>query len=69
MSKRSRSTNFSSLERQILTEIISSHPIIEDKRKSMDIERKKTQSWDKIMNDFNANETVTKRSLDQLKVK
>jgi len=68
MSKKARSCNFSSYERDLLVEIVKMHPVIEDKRKQTNIEAQKASTWNDIVEKFNSDEQVNKRNLQQLKV-
>ena len=63
-----RAKKVSPREIEILTSVIAKHKIIEEKRKTSDIERKKKEAWDNILDEFNSMENVERRDLKQLKV-
>ena len=61
-------TNFSNAEREELSEIVKKYPVIEDKRKTPNIESKKRDAWKGVIDEFNSNENNTPRNETQLKV-
>lgn len=61
-------TNFSSCERERFLEIMGNFSIIEDKRKTPDIEMKKRGAWSSIVSNFNSDENNVPRDELQLKV-
>lgn len=69
MSTRIRSKNYTELEKTLLKQIASTHPIIESKNHTAATEQKKKNSWIAICSEFNANENVTKRTMQQLQVR
>ena len=66
--KRQRSKNFSDFERTLLKQIVLNHPIIENKQHDSATENKKKTAWTSICNEFNSNEKVSNRTLQQLQV-
>ncbi|XP_062268609.1 uncharacterized protein LOC133974844 [Platichthys flesus] len=66
--KRIRSKNYSEHEKTLLKLIVSNHPVIESKLHTAAIEQKKRSAWTAIGNEFNANEDVTTRTVQQLQV-
>lgn len=65
---KSRTANFSELEKRSLCEILVKHPVIEEKRKSGSIEASKKKAWLDVVQCFNSNENVSPRTEIQLKV-
>ena len=61
-------TNSSNAEREELSEIVKKYPVIEDKRKTPNIESKKRDAWKGVIDEFNSNENNTPRNETQLKV-
>lgn len=66
---RSRSKNFSEFEKTLLKQIVASNPIIESKNHTAATEQKKKNTWAAICIEYNANENVTKRTVQQLQVR
>ncbi|XP_045929983.1 myb/SANT-like DNA-binding domain-containing protein 3 [Micropterus dolomieu] len=66
--KRQRSKNFSDFERTLLKQIVSNYPIIENKQHDSATENKKKNAWTSICNEFNSNEKVSNRTLQQLQI-
>ncbi|MBN3289414.1 MSD3 protein, partial [Polypterus senegalus] len=66
--KRKRSKNFSEFEKTLFKQIVSNYPVIENKQHDSGTENKKKKAWISILNEFNSNEKVTKRTLQQVQV-
>lgn len=66
---RIRSKNYTELEKTLLKQIVSNQPIIESKNHTAATEQKKKSGWAAICSEFNANENVTKRTVQQLQVR
>ncbi|XP_051958198.1 uncharacterized protein LOC127626457 [Xyrauchen texanus] len=65
--RRKRSKNFSEFEKTLFKQIASNYPVIENKQHDSGTENKK-KAWISILNEFNSNEKVTKRTLQQVQV-
>lgn len=66
--KRTRSKNYSEYEKTVLKQIVANNPVIESKNHTTATEQKKKSAWAAICSEFNANENVTTRAVQQLKV-
>ncbi|XDV52062.1 hypothetical protein PO909_020840 [Leuciscus waleckii] len=66
--RRKRSKNFSEFEKTLFKQIVSNYPVIENKQHDSGTENKKKKAWISILNEFNSNEKVTKRTLQQVQV-
>ncbi|KAA0722971.1 hypothetical protein E1301_Tti015643 [Triplophysa tibetana] len=64
--QRKRSKNFSEFEKTLFKQILSNNPVIENKQHDSGTENKKKKAWISILNEFNSNEKVTKRTLQQV---
>lgn len=58
---------FSETEKRTFSNIVQRYPIIEEKRKTADLEAKKRSAWTSIVAEYNADEDVQREEL-QLKV-
>lgn len=67
--RRKRSKNFSEFEKTLFKQIVSNYPVIENKQHDSGTENKKKKAWISILNQFNSNEKVTKRTLQQVQVR
>ncbi|KAI2649356.1 Myb/SANT-like DNA-binding domain-containing protein 3 [Labeo rohita] len=56
------------LRRPFFKQIVSNYPVIENKQHDSGTENKKKKAWISILNEFNSNEKVTKRTLQQIQV-
>ena len=66
-SKRLRMKNFSELEKQKLVDLIKKFPIILSKEKTSSVLNSKIKAWESLQEEYNADQNVTHRELDQLK--
>ncbi|KAJ8399589.1 hypothetical protein AAFF_G00410000 [Aldrovandia affinis] len=62
------SKNFSEIEKTLLKEIVLKYPTIENKQHDSGTENNKKNAWTAILNEFNSNEKVANRTLQQLQV-
>ena len=62
-----RAAKISEHELETLGSIIAQHPIVENKLKTNEIEKKKAIAWENIEKAFNSREDVHKRDIKQLK--
>lgn len=67
--KRTRSKNYTEYEKTLLKQIVGNHAVIESKGHTAAIEHKKRSAWAAICSEFNANENVTTRTVQQLQVR
>ena len=67
--KRKRSKNYTEYEKTLLKQIVGTHAVIESKGHSAAIEQRKRSAWAAICSEFNANENVTTRAVQQLQVR
>ncbi|KAA0718471.1 hypothetical protein E1301_Tti015447 [Triplophysa tibetana] len=66
MDKGQSSKNFSEFEKTLFKQIVSNYPVIENKQHDSGTENEKKKAWISILNEFNSNEKVTKRTLQQV---